>query len=59
MNSLGSFTTAAILAIVFIHWIGFTHTALDPRELATMGILALLTGYLYSRHQKASNHHKG
>jgi hypothetical protein len=58
MNLLASLTTAATLAIVFIYWIGFTHAALDPGALATMGILALLTGYLYARHQKASNHHK-
>ena len=59
MNLLGSLTTAATLVIVFIHWIGFTHAAQDIGELATMGILALLTGYPYARHQKASNYKEG
>lgn len=54
MNLLGSLTTAATFAPVFIHWIGFTHAALNPGELATMSILALLTGYLYARHQEVN-----
>jgi len=55
MNLLASLTTAATLTIVFIYWLGFTHAVLDPGVLATMGILALLTSYLYARHQRSKN----